>query len=60
MAMPRLIIPVLAMSALITVTDALLSDTKAAPEPTRATVQGIEPVQSFASNDDIGLTRRGT
>lgn len=60
MAMPRLIIPVLAMSALITVTDALMSDTKAAPDAAHATAQSIEPIVVFASHGHSAIPRRDT
>jgi len=56
--MPRLIIPVLAMSALITVTDALLSDSKAAPDAARATAESLEPTDTFASQSGLNGTRR--
>lgn len=56
--MPRLMIPVLAMSALITVTDALMSDTKAAPDAAHATAQGIEPLDVIASHGHSAILRR--
>lgn len=58
--MPRLIIPVLAMSALITLADALFSDAKAAPQEERARVERLEPAEKFASDGGLGGTRRGS
>lgn len=58
--MPRLIIPVLAMSALITLTDVLFSDTKVAPEIARVTVEHTVPSDTFAFDDGLGGPRRDT
>ncbi|MDO6730367.1 hypothetical protein Q4577_10075 [Marinovum sp. 2_MG-2023] len=55
--MPRLILPVLAMSALIVVTDALMSDAKAAPIQDRTEARASVAEDGFASEGGLGTTR---
>lgn len=57
--MPKLILPVLAMSGLITAADALFSEAKAAPIAEAGGSSIIAPSEEVASEGGLGATRIG-